>query len=263
MNAEFLGWITINYKVFLLVLLRVSTLLFIMPIFGSRTIPMPLKASMSLMLALVLTPVVPVSPEALPRNAVGMLLLAAGEIFMAMTLALCLRMVFSGLQIAGQMVGIQMGLSVANVMDPQTGVQSVIVAQFAYMIALLLFLAAGGHHAILRVLYESFEILPPGQLVLSRSLYNIMMAMGKEMFILSIKLMAPVMGILLLSQVALGILAKLVPQINMLIVSFNLNVALGLFFFGLTLQFFWPVLGRSLDRAIRLMPLAIKAMAGG
>ena len=263
MDAQFLHWITVNYKTFLLVLLRVSTLLFLMPIFGSRTIPMPVKAAISMVLALILTPVVPVSPEIFPASSAAMLLMAAGELFIAMTLSLSLRMIFAGLQIAGQMVGIQMGLSVANVMDPQTGVQSVIVAQFAYMIALLLFLAAGGHHALIRVLQESFVILPPGQLSLSKSLYNIIMAMGEEMFILSIKLMAPVMAILLLSQVALGILAKLVPQINMLIVSFNLNVALGLFFFGLTLQFFWPVLGRSLDRAIRLMPLALKAMAAG
>ena len=263
MNVEFLSWITLNYKVFLLILLRVSTLLFLMPVFGSRTLPMPLRAAMSMVLALVITPVVPVSADLFPESAAAMLLMAAGEIFMSMTLALFIRMVFAGLQIAGQMVGIQMGLSVANVMDPQTGVQSVIVAQFAYMIALLLFLAADGHHAVLRVLKESFEILPPGHLILSKSLYNMVMLMAEEMFILSIKLMAPVMGILLLSQVALGILAKLVPQINMLIVSFNLNVALGLFFFGLTLQFFWPVLGRSLDKAVKLMPLALKAMGSG
>ncbi len=263
MDAHLLNWIIVNYKIFFLVLLRVSTLLFLMPVFGSRTLPMPLKAAMSMVLALLLTPIVPV-PEALfPSTVVGMGIVVISELFIAMTLALFLRMVFAGLQIAGQMVGIQMGLSVANVMDPQSGIQSVIVAQFAYMIALLLFLAAGGHHAILRVLLESFEILPPGQMVLSKSAYDIVMAMGHEMFILSIKLMAPVMGILLLSQVALGILAKLVPQINMLIVSFNLNVALGLFFFGLTLQFFWPVLGRSLDKAIRLMPIALKAMGSG
>jgi len=262
-DAQFINWILINYKVFLLVLLRVSTLLFFMPIFSSRTIPMPLKAAMSMVISIVLTPVVPVSPDLFPKTVPGMVLLAASEIFIAMTLSLCLRLVFAGLQIAGQMVGIQMGLSVANVMDPQSGIQSVIVSQFAYMIALLLFLAAGGHHALLRVLFESFEILPPGQLVLSKSLYMIIMAMGHEMFILSIKLMAPVMGILLLSQVALGILAKLVPQINMLIVSFNLNVALGLFFFGLTLQFFWPVLGRSLDKAVKLMPMALRAMGSG
>ena len=263
MDAEFLSWITSNYKIFLLVLLRVSTLLFLMPVFSSRTIPAAVKAAMSLILALLLTPVVPVSADLFPKSGTGMLLITAGELFTAMTLALCLRMVFAGLQIAGQMVGIQMGLSVANVMDPQSGIQSVIVSQFAYMIALLLFLAAGGHHAVLRVLKESFEVLPPGHLALSKSLYNIIMAMGHEMFILSIKLMAPVMGILLLSQVALGILAKLVPQINMLIVSFNLNVALGLFFFGLTLQFFWPVLGRSLDKAVKLMPLALQAMGSG
>ncbi len=262
MGQDGIAWILLHYKVFLLVLVRVSTLLFLMPVFNSRTIPMPVKAGISLMLAWCLAPVVHLSPDAFPVTTFGFFLLVVQELLIAIILALLLRLVFAGLQIAGQMVGIQMGLSVANVMDPQTGVQSVIISQFAYMIALLLFLVANGHHAILQTLFDSFQILPPGTLILSKPLYKIVMVMGHEMFILSIKLMAPVMAILFLAQVGLGILAKLVPQINMLIVSFSLNVGLGLFFFGLTLQFFWPVLARSLNKAVHLMPLALKAMGG-
>jgi len=235
---------------------------FMMPIFDSRTIPMTVKACISLMLAWCLAPVVHLSPDIFPVTTLGFFILVLQEVLVGIILSLLLKLVFAGLQVAGQMVGVQMGLSVANIMDPQTGVQSVIVAQFAYMIALLLFLVANGHHAILRALYESFEILPPGTLVLNGTLYKIVMLMGHEMFVLSIKLMAPVMAILFLSQVGLGILAKLVPQINMLMVSFSLNVALGLFFFGLTLQFFWPVLARSLNKAVHLLPLALRAMGG-
>ncbi|NPA95824.1 MAG: flagellar biosynthetic protein FliR [Thermodesulfobacteria bacterium] len=262
MGQDFIAWILLHYKVFVLVLVRVSTMFFMMPIFDSRTIPMTVKACISLMLAWCLAPVVHLSPDIFPVTTLGFFILVLQEVLVGIILSLLLKLVFAGLQVAGQMVGVQMGLSVANIMDPQTGVQSVIVAQFAYMIALLLFLVANGHHAILRALYESFEILPPGTLVLNGTLYKIVMLMGHEMFVLSIKLMAPVMAILFLSQVGLGILAKLVPQINMLMVSFSLNVALGLFFFGLTLQFFWPVLARSLNKAVHLLPLALRAMGG-
>ncbi len=256
------SWILANYKVFLLVLIRISTILFLMPVFGSRVIPLSLKAAISLMLTWVLAPLVQMPQMFFPKGPFGFFLIVCQELFVAMTLALFLRFIFAGLQLATQMVGIQMGLSIANVMDPQSGVQSLVVTQFAYIIALLLFLVSNGHHAIIRALFESFSFLPPGRLFLSNSLYEMVLLLGQEMFVLSIKLMAPVMAFLFLSQVALGILAKLVPQINMLIVSFSINVALGLFFFGLTIQYFWPVLARSLDKAIRLMPSAFTALGG-
>ncbi len=262
MEYDVVAWILAHYQVFVLVLVRISTILFMMPVFNSRTIAMPVKAAMALMLSWMVAPLIHVADGTFPSTSFGFFLIVLQEVLTGLILSLFLRMIFAGLQIAGQMVGVQMGLSVANIMDPQTGVQSVIVSQFAYMIALLLFLVANGHHAILKILFESFEILPPGKLIFTRPLYEMVMTMGHEMFVLSIKLMAPVMAILFLSQVALGILAKLVPQINMLIVSFSINVALGLFFFGLTLQFFWPVLSRSLDKAVKLMPLALKAMGG-
>ncbi len=262
MDYDLIKWILLNYKSFLLVFIRISTFIFLMPIFSSRVIPAPVKAIFSLVFTWIITPLVAIPNSCFPTSSFGIFFVVVQELFVAMTLALFLRFIFAGLQVAGQMVGIQMGLSIANIMDPQTGIQSVIVSQFAYMIALLLFLVTNGHHAIIRAVVESFSILPPGRLFLSKSIYEMVMLLGQEMFVLSIKLMAPVMAFLFLSQVALGILAKLVPQINMLIVSFSINVALGLFFFGLTLQYFWPVLARSLDNAIKLMPFALKSFGG-
>lgn len=257
-----LNWILEHYALFALVLVRVTAMLFLMPVFSSKTIPGQVKAAAALVLALMLTPVVPWPDVRLPASPLQFLLLALAELFAGMTTALMLRLVFAGLQTAGQMVSIQMGFSVANVMDPQTGTQSAILAQFTYIVALLLFLATDGHLVIIRYLYQSFVILRPGQLTLSSSLSEVMLAMCREMFVLSIKILAPVMVVLLFSQVALGILAKMVPQINMLIVSFGLNIALGLFFLGLSMQVFWPVLGRSMERCFRLMPVAMHIMAG-
>ncbi len=262
-NPDLLAWILRHYAVFTLVLVRVAAMLFLMPVFSSATVPMRIRAAMAVVLSVMLTPVVPWGPEQLPASPVGFLLLAVAELFAGMSLALMMRLIFGGLQTAGQMVSIQMGFSVANVMDPISGTQSAILAHFTYIIALLLFLATDGHLVIVRYLYQSFELLSPGRLVLSAPLFDIMMDMCREMFILSIKILAPVMVVLLFSQVALGILAKMVPQINMLIVSFGLNIALGLFFLGLSMQVFWPVLGRSFERCFRLMPAAMRVMAGG
>lgn len=262
MEQDLLMWLMEHFKVFALVLVRIASLLFLMPVFSAATVPVKVKAAGCMVLALLLTPVVPFQGNELPDTPVGFAMLLTTEIFVGMTIALMIRLVFAGLQTAAQMVGFQMGFSVASIVDPQTGTQSVIVAQFAYLIALLLFLAADGHHAILRVLYESFQVLRPGALHLDQGLFRMVMDMGQEMFVLSVKLMAPVMAILLFSQVAMGILAKTVPQINVLIMSFGLNIALGLFFIGLTLQVFWPVLGRALDSGTRLMPLVLHAVAG-
>ncbi len=262
-SPDLLAWIMRHYAVFTLVLVRVAAMLFLMPVFSSNTIPVRVRAAVALVLSLMLTPVVPWGPDQLPSSPLGFLLLGVAELFTGMSLALMMRLIFAGLQTAGQMVSIQMGFSVANVMDPVSGTQSAILAHFAYIIALLLFLSTDGHLVILRYVYQSFDLLAPGRLVLSAPLSEIMMEMCREMFILSIKILAPVMVVLLFAQVALGILAKMVPQINMLIVSFGINIALGLFFMGLSMQVFWPVLGRSFERCFRLMPAAMRIMAGG
>jgi len=249
-------------RVYVLVVVRIASFLFLMPVFSSRAIPVQVKAAATLVTALLLTPVVPLSPAAFPASPWQFGLIAVTELFVGMTLALMIRLIFAGLQMAAQMVGFQMGLAVANVVDPQSGAQSIVIAEFVYLISLLLFLAVNGHHALLSTVCESFALLSPGAFNLEDPIARLAIDMGQEMFVLSVKLMAPVMGILLFSQVALGILAKTVPQMNMLIVSFGLNIALGLFFIGLTLQVFWPVLARSLDKAIRLMPALLSIAAG-
>ncbi len=264
MNSPILlDWMLRHYAVFTLVLVRVAAMLFLMPIFSSSTVPMRIRAAVALLLALMFTPVVPWHADQLPSSPVSFVLLATAELFAGMTLALMMRLVFAGLQTAGQMVSIQMGFSVANVMDPISGTQSAVLAHFAYIIALLLFLASDGHLVVVRYVYKSFDLMAPGSFVTTAPLSEVMMHMCREMFLLSIKILAPVMVVLLFSQVALGILAKMVPQINMLIVSFGLNIALGLFFLGLSIQVFWPVLGRSIERCFRLMPAAMRIMAGG
>lgn len=261
-EAEIYLFLIRYFEVFVLVATRVGAIFFMMPVFSSRVLPIQIKAAFTLVVSLLLTPLVPLTPEQLPRETVQFILFVISELFVGMSLALILRLIFAGLQTAGQMVGFQIGFSVANVVDPQSGTQSVVIAQFAYLFALLLFLTANGHHYILRVLHDSFWLLQPGELNLSQPIFDLMVELGKKMFVLSIKLMAPVMAILLLGQVALGILAKTVPQMNMLMMSFGMNVILGFFFLGITLQVFWPTLAKELDTGVKLLPELLQAFSG-
>ena len=262
MEGDLLYSVITHYKVFALVLIRISTMLFFMPAFSSNTIPVQVKAAFALVIALMLTPVAPFSPKSLPDSPLEFSLLIIAELFTGMSLSLILRLIFAGLQTATQMAGFQMGLSVASVMDPQSATQSIVITEFVYLLALVLFLVSNAHHLVIRAIYESFSVLPPGGLNLREPLTTLILRFADEMFVLSVKMMAPIMAILLFAQVALGILAKTVPQINMLMMSFGINIALGLIFLGLTLQIFWPVFARSLEEGIRLMPIAVGIMAG-
>lgn len=262
MEQDLLYSAIIHYKVFTLVLIRLSTMLFFMPVFSSATIPVQIKAASAIVIALMLTPVAPFSPQSLPDSPIQFFLLIVTEAFTGLTLSLILRLIFAGLQTAAQMAGFQMGLSVASVMEPQSGAQSLIIAEFIYLTALTLFLVSNAHHLVIKAIYESFAILPPGELTLKEPLATIIFKIANEMFVISVKIMAPVMAILLFSQVALGILAKAVPQINMLVLSFGINIALGLIFLGLSLQVFWHVFARELADGIRLLPIVTAIIAG-
>ncbi|MDA8161757.1 MAG: flagellar biosynthetic protein FliR [Desulfobacteraceae bacterium] len=262
MESDLLYSLIVHYKVFILILIRISTMLFFMPVFSSATIPVQIKAAMALIISLMLAPIAPFSPKSMPDSLLGFFLLVIAEVFTGMSLSLILRIIFAGLQMATQMAGFQMGLSVASIMDPQSAAQSIVITEFIYLLALVLFLVSDAHHLVIRAIYESFAILPPGGLNLREPLAAIILKITGEMFVLSVKMMAPVMAILLFAQVALGILAKTVPQINMLMLSFGINIALGLIFLGFTLQIFWPIFARSLEEGIKIMPVTIGIMAG-
>ncbi len=251
-----------NYKAFALILVRVAGFVFLMPVFNSKTIPMIIKAAACMVLSAYLVPIVKIDKGLFPDSPAAFLMLVVAELFVGMTMALMLRLLFAGLQTAGQLIGFQMGFSVANVVDPSSGAQSVVIAQFVYLVGLLLFLTSNAHHAIIYGLIDTFSILQPGRLALMPGLNQLVMDMGQMMFVLSIKILAPVLAILFLSQAALGILAKVVPQINVLMVSFSLNIGLGLFFLGLSMQLFWPIFSKYLERSLRLMPVALRLFAG-
>jgi flagellar biosynthesis protein FliR len=261
-DAFLLNWTLAQFLTMIIIMTRVGPLLFLMPILGSRSVPVQVKVMFSLMTALVLVPVVPVSPTVLPQTLVGLIQFVLLEVVFGATLAIFVRLVFGAVETAGQMVGIQMGMGLANVINPEFGSQVSPIGQFWNILAILLFLSIDGHHFFFRTLVESFAWVAPGQLRLNQATYEGLMQGVAHMFVLAVKIMAPAAAALFFSHVAMGIIAKTVPQIPILVVGLPINIAVGLVFVALSLGFFLPLMLQNFEILGRLLPKIAQGMGG-
>jgi len=225
-----------EFRIYLLVLVRISLVLFMMPIFASRMIPALVKTGFAMVISLLLYTVVDVDPALFPDTLVdtGILLLAEGMI--GLTLGLCVRLFFGSVQLAGQIIGFQMGFSMINVVDPQSGANVSIMEQLAYWSTLLIFLALNGHHIMLLALIESFDLVKPGFFIFRQVMMVKVLGLGAQMFVLAIKIGSPVIAALLFTSAAFGLTAKFSPQMNIMIVAFPLKIFVGLALFGFSLE---------------------------
>lgn len=223
---------------FFLLFVRISAIIFTAPLFGSSNVPGKVKAGLSLLLSLVLYPFVSTT---VPEGSISFgsfIIVLSREIILGAWIGFIITMVFEGVRLAGQLIGLQMGFGIVNILDPESDIQYSLVAQFKNIIAILVFLGMDGHHMIIKALAESFKTIPIfGFSIKGNDIEHIMRLAG-EMFSISLRIGAPVISIALLSNIALGLLARAIPQLNVFIVGFPLQIAVGLLGIGVTLPFF-------------------------
>lgn len=246
---------------FLMVLFRVSSFLFLVPLFGSPNLPATLKIGLAFALTLVFVPILP--PPKIHLLAAGQtLVLALGrELLLGGAMALVVRLIFAGVELAGQFLGYQMGFSMVNLIDPQTSEQVSIIGQFQNFLALMIFLAIDGHHLLIRALMRSFELVAPLEVHLSNGLVSTLVSLSSHLFVLAVKISAPAMVALFLANLALGLMARMVPQMNVFMVNVPLTIALGLLVMGLSLPFFSQLLIEAFHRLEGDFYLLLRAMA--
>jgi len=158
------------------------------------------------------------------------------EFIIGMILGLMVQLFFEGVRMMGQMVGFQTGFAITNILDPQSGVQVSIFSNFAYLVTMAIFLVLNGHHLALNAIRESFEIVHVGSLNLDRQIFQKMLFLSGDMFVIALKIGAPAIAALLFTKVAFALVTKLVPQMNIMIVAFPVQIVIGLIFFGITLN---------------------------
>ncbi len=257
MDANVLSWSVHQFQIFLLIVMRVAFILFMMPLLGAINVPVLAKAGLTLTVSLILLPVVQIHPALFPSEPLHFLFLMIFECLIGFILGLSIKILFASVQLAGEFAGFQMGLAMAQIVDPQSGVDATLMAQFYYFLSLLIFLSVNGHHWFFKAVVQSFRLLPPGGLDLHEGLYRYFVSLSGKMFLIGIKISAPVMAILILTQVAMGIIAKMVPQMNMLMTSFPLTIGLGMIFIGLSLELLVPYLSGFFDESGKGMVMTL------
>lgn len=214
---------------FFLILTRNSGMLLVAPIYSSAQIPQHVKVGASVALTIVMFPIIYSQTGEIPTNFYLFTIAAIKELSVGLLFGFTALLIITAIQLTGEYLSLMMGLSIANVVDPVTRQNVPVIGQIYYIIALLIFLFIDGHHWLIAAVQTSYSIVPIGfdfpgiQLVLER-----VMTLSSQMFMIALMLAAPLMGILFVVEVALGFMAKVMPQMNIFVVGLPLKIYIGL-----------------------------------
>lgn len=248
---------------FMLVLSRVAGIFAALPVFGGRTLPVRIKAVTVFMITLVCFPTLSVTIPQIPTDVFTLALLLFSELMIGLTLALITQIIFAAVEFSGQIIGMQMGLTISSIIDPSQGTQTQIMSVIQTLFATLMFLSLNIHHIFIKAIIDSFKVIPLGGWHLSGELIHFLVMRTADIFVIGIRLAAPVMVALLLTTVALGIMARAFPQMNIFMISMPLNIGLGLIIIGMTLTIFFHVLEVSFGELNAQVQALFRLMARG
>ncbi len=220
---------------FILTLLRVSIIMFMLPLFDTNNIPVLVKAAVTFVFTLGVWPHLSLPGTLMPEAPLDFVLILLGEIFIGLVLGMAVNFLFMGIQSGGELLGFQMGFTMIQFADPLSGNQTGPTAFFIWMVSLLTFLVLDGHLYMIQGFAESFRILPPGALYIGENLLWEMLSLSAQIFIIAIKIAAPVMVALFTVEVALGLVARTSPQVHIMEFGFPIKIGVGFFFVGLLL----------------------------
>ncbi len=217
-----------SYFLFFLIVVRISGLFVTAPVLSSENVPRALRIYMSMICSLILFSTVPPVKIAIDIGLMDFFFLGVKELMIGLLLGIIPRVMFAAIDFAGTIVGFQMGLSIANVVDPQTDVQVSIIASFEGMLATLIFILMDGHHIFFEVIAISYQQIPIGGFVFSAGKIEFLLRLMGNLVIIGLKLGAPLIVALLLANVIMGFMARSIPQMNIFVVGYPFTIGLGL-----------------------------------
>lgn len=244
---------------FLLTLMRISVILFLLPFFGANLLPNPVKGALCLLLALALFPMLSFPAAVMPANAWTLSLMFLGEVIMGLLLDILVMFLFAAVQCAGAIMGFSMGFSLMNSVDPMTGASESGLGHLMNQVTTMLFLCLNGHLFLLDCLAQSFTLVPPGGLFLSPALGEHLIAFSGQIFVMALKIAAPIMASIFMVDLALALVARAAPQMNVLFIGFPLKVSVGFLFMTLVFGALTIYVGQYIAELGPMYRLVLKA----
>jgi flagellar biosynthetic protein FliR len=223
-------------------LTRILAMIASSPILGNKQIPARVKLGLSVLIAIIIAPTLGEMPPVAIGSPQGLLIMIQ-QIIIGVAMGFTMRLIFTAVEMAGDLAGLQMGLGFASFYDPVNATHSPIVAQWLGMVAALAFLAINGHLYMLSALAESFRMLPVGNMIPNQG-FHAVASWGGSIFAYALQISLPILAALLITNIALGILTRAAPQLNLFAIGFPITLAIGFLVLMLSMPHFIPMLDR-------------------
>ncbi|MFQ5340569.1 MAG: flagellar biosynthetic protein FliR [Anaerolineae bacterium] len=242
-----------------LLFVRILALLASAPVFGHRSVPALVKIGLAGLLAYLLLQVSsgPLAP--LPGSLGYFLLLTAHEVFLGLLVGFVATLAIIGLTMAGNLVGTEMGLNIANLFSPLTSEPVAVAGQFYTLLVSLIFLSLGGHHWLILAIAQTLHFAPVGTFQPDARMLADLIPLSATIFVVALRVALPVFGAIVLTDVALALVARAVPQMNVFMVGLPLKVLVALAAMAVTL----PLIGPTMDQMLQDGMAQLAAMLAG
>ena len=242
-----------NVVGFLLLFFRFAGLFIMVPLFSHMSIPMTIKTAIAFVFSVLFFAVMP--SLQMEVNTVNVILAILSEFLLGFTVGLMLQLVMHIMTFAGIQISFIMGFSMASVMDPQSGISMPIISNVLALLALMIFLALDGHHAVLLFVNESLHEVPLGGFMLKESIFNYMLKATTNMFMVGFMIAFPITALSLLTDVIFGMLMKTMPQFNLLVIGFPIKIMVAFVVIIATLSTFMMIFSKEMFSALNSLPI--------
>ncbi|WP_338924932.1 flagellar biosynthetic protein FliR (plasmid) [Pseudomonas silesiensis] len=239
---------------------RITAFLVASPLLGHSAIPNKVKLGVGLMLTVMIAPLLPPVPSVPPFSMEGFGLIVE-QLLIGIAIGFCMRMVFTVAQAAGEFIGMQMGLGFATSYSADIGASSVIISKFLYQITLLMFLAFSGHLVVLELVLDTFRVLPIGGVPMNPGAWKLMALYAGTIFSTGLLLALPLIGALLLMNLAMGILNRSAPQLTVFSIGFPLTLTVGLVLMMVMMTSMGPFLEHQFYSGFEFIKVMLAALA--
>jgi flagellar biosynthetic protein FliR len=216
-----------QFTLFILLFVRATTMIVTAPLLGHQGVPVQIKIALGAFVAFVLFPFASAHLPPVDVSLGRVIVMALQEAMVGAIIGFSAGLIFAGVRLGGELIGFDLALSIANVFDPENAQHSPVISEFLYLFAILIYLLVNGHHFLLESMQMSYQAVPMGEFSITPGLASSLAGLAGMMFTIGVKIAAPVVVAGFLTNIALGVVARVMPQINLFTLSFPLKIGVG------------------------------------
>lgn len=246
--------------VFILIFIRCTAFLWASPLLALPGIPMVVKFGLGLLLTVLIYPLA-ADPGEMYGGLLGLAMMSVRETAVGLAMGFICTMTFNALRMAGQLMDLNIGFAMSQVMDPATGSMNTLLGRFFYFATLVTFLCVDGHHGLIWGLAKSYQVLPLNTATISGPVVLFVIRVFADAITLALKVAIPITGVLVMTDIALGMMGRTAPQINIFMLGFPFKIGLGLISISILLPLLGAVFASVFDQMHKDLLILVKGLS--